>query len=169
MNQVHVCRQKMVVVQIRLQKTTTASCPNPTSLGQVEGHGTKHITTQRNTKNINQWSCFTTPLAVPLDLNTFCSVHVVAFSVCSIILGIGCWRRLKILCVLCEFHSFGLGSRLVTEFYQSHRHGKAETADKNIEDPSNIAEAQGACLVLRKMNPLISFAVGDGGGKETEK
>lgn len=107
----------------------------------------------------------TGPLAVPLDLNTFCSIHVVAFSVRSIILGIGCRSRLKVLCVLCEFHSFGLGPWLVTELYQGHRHGKAETSDKNIENPSNIAQAQSACLVLRKTNQLVSFAVGR---KETD-
>lgn len=100
----------------------------------------------------------TRPSAVPLDLNTFCSIHVVAFSVRSIILGVGRRSRLKVLCVLCEFHSFGLGPRLVTELYQSHCHGEAEASDKNIENTRNIAQAQSTGLVLRETNHLISFA-----------
>lgn len=71
----------------------------------------------------------TGPSAVPLDLNTLCSIHVVAFSVGSVILSVGGRSRLKVLGVLGEFHSFRLGPGLVTELYQSHRHGEAETAD----------------------------------------
>lgn len=101
----------------------------------------------------------TQPLAIPLDLYTFCSIHVVSFSVRSIILGIGCRSRLKVLCVLCEFHSFGLGSRLVTEFYQGHRHGKAEASNEDIKNPCHIAQAECTCLVLRKTNQPVSFMV----------
>lgn len=40
---------------------------------------------------------------VPLDLNALGSVHVVAFSVCGKVLGVGRGSRLKILGVLGQF------------------------------------------------------------------
>lgn len=83
-----------------------------------------------------------------LDLNTFCSIHVVAFSVCSVILSVGGRSRLKVLGVLCEFHAFGLCPWFVTEFYQSHHHGQPQTSDKYIENACHIAQAQSAGLVL---------------------
>lgn len=91
-----------------------------------------------------------------LDLNTLCSIHVVAFSVCSVILSVGGRSRLKVLGVLCEFHAFGLCPWFVTELYQSHHHGQPQTSDKYIENACHIAQAQSAGLVLRKMNNAIS-------------
>lgn len=91
-----------------------------------------------------------------IDLNTLCSIHVVAFSVCSVILSVGGRSRLKVLGVLCEFHAFGLCPWFVTEFYQSHHHGQPQTSDKYIENARHIAQAQSAGLVLREMNNVIS-------------
>lgn len=44
---------------------------------------------------------------VPLDLNALGSVHVVAFSVCGKVLGVGRGSRLKILGILGQFQPFG--------------------------------------------------------------
>lgn len=44
---------------------------------------------------------------VPLDLNALGSVHVVAFSVCGKVLGVGRGCRLEILGILCQFQPFG--------------------------------------------------------------
>lgn len=62
--------------------------------------------------------------ALPLDLNALCSIHVVSFSVCGKVLGVG-WRGwLIVLGVLFKFQPFGFCTWLVTELYQSHHHGQ---------------------------------------------
>lgn len=99
------------------------------------------------------------PAAIPLDFHTFCAVHVVAFSVGSVILGVGGGGRFEVLSVLGEFHSLGLGPRLVAELDQCHHHGQPQASHQDIEHASNIAQAQSARLVLRETSHAVSAAV----------
>ncbi|TNN46106.1 hypothetical protein EYF80_043701 [Liparis tanakae] len=36
------------------------------------------------------------------------------------------------------------------ELDQGHQHGQTESSDQNVEDPSHVAQAEGARLLLRK-------------------
>lgn len=85
----------------------------------------------------------------PLNFYTFDPIYVVTFLISCKILWIlrGSW--VNILCILCHLHSFGFGSGLVTELNQSHQHGQTESSDQNVEDPSHVAQAEGARLLLR--------------------
>lgn len=109
---------------------------------------------------------YSRPAAVPLDFHTFCAVHIVAFPVGSVILGVGGGSGLEILRVLGEFHSLGLGPRLVAELDQCHHHGQPQASHKDIEHASNIAQAQSARLVLRETSHAVSSAVR---GRQTDR
>lgn len=124
-------------------------------------HTPKHHTQlkKKKGKKENPEGFSSRPAAVPLDFHTFCAVHIVAFSVGSVILGVGGGSRFEVLRVLGEFHSLGLGPRLVAELDQRHHHGQPEASDKDIENPGNVAQAQSACLVLRETSHAISFTV----------
>lgn len=100
------------------------------------------------------------PAAVPLDFHTLCAVHVVAFPVGSIILGVGGRSRFEVLRVLGELHSLGLGPRLVAELDQCHHHGQPQASHKDIEHARDIAQAQSARLVLRETRHAVSSAEG---------
>lgn len=77
----------------------------------------------------------------PLDFHALCPVHVVAFTVCGVIVSV-CWGgRLKILGILCQLEFFGLLPWLVAELYQCHGHSQAKPSNQNIEDSRHIAQA----------------------------
>lgn len=77
----------------------------------------------------------------PLDFHTLCPVHVVAFTVRGIIVGV-CWGgRLKVLGILCQLQFFGFLPWLVAELYQSHGHSQAKPSNQNIEDSCHVAQA----------------------------
>lgn len=54
----------------------------------------------------------------------------------------------KSLCTVGHLHSLRFCPGLVTEFYQSHQHRQAQAADQNVENACDVAQAQGARLVL---------------------
>lgn len=96
--------------------------------------------------------------SLPLDLDAFCSVNVVAFSVRGKVLSVG-WRGWLIaLGILFKFQPFCFCTWLVTELYQSHHHGQPQSTNQNIEDTSHIAQAQSACLVLREVRKRVSLS-----------
>lgn len=96
--------------------------------------------------------------SLPLDFHTFCAVHVVAFSVGGVILGVGGRGRFEVLRVLGEFHSLGLGPGLVAELDQCHHHGQPQAPHKDVEHASHIAQAQSTRLVLRETSQAVSSA-----------
>lgn len=46
--------------------------------------------------------------AYPLDFHALCPVHVVAFTVCGVIVSVCCGGWLKVLGILCQLEFFGL-------------------------------------------------------------
>lgn len=122
-------------------------------------NGMPHAAQKSKARRKEPGGCRSRPAAVPLDFHALCAVHVVAFSVRSVVLGVGGGSRFEVLRVLGEFHSLGLGPRLVAELDQSHHHGQPEAPDQDIENPSNIAQAQSARLVLRETSHAVSLAV----------
>lgn len=122
-------------------------------------NGMPHAAQQSKARRKEAGGCRSRPAAVPLDLHALCAVHVVAFPVRSVVLGVGGGSGFEVLRVLGEFHSLGLGPRLVAELDQSHHHGQPEASDQDIENPSNIAQAQSARLVLRETSHAVSLAV----------
>ena len=101
-------------------------------------------------KSVHLGGIYENLVPYPLNFYTFDPIYVVTFLISCKILWIlrGSW--VNILCILCHLHSFRLGSGLVTELNQGHQHGQTESSDQNVEDPSHVAQAEGARLLLRE-------------------
>lgn len=125
---------------------------------QPSAHNTISHTASTQQKKETPAAVSSRPVAVPLDFHTFCAVHVVAFSVGRVILGVGGGGGFEVLRVLGEFHALGLGPRLVAELDERHHHGQAQAPHQDVEHPGDIAEAQSARLVLRETSHAVSFA-----------
>ncbi len=99
-------------------------------------------------KSVHLGGIYENLVPYPLNFYTFDPIYVVTFLISCKILWIlrGSW--VNILCILCHLHSFRLGSGLVTELNQGHQHGQTESSDQNVEDPSHVAQAEGARLLL---------------------
>lgn len=58
-----------------------------------------------------------------------------------------------------HLHAFGFGPRLVAELDQRHKHGEAQAAHEDVEDPGHVRQAQG----LRRL--VLWSAGGLGAGR----